>query len=159
MVQRALERLGAEAVTGFRIRNYDYVSFRLERSKIRSIRSVRMVEDVFVEVSRIPDISGSSDIGKLSRRLDRPALLASIALKNELFPDEKPRRRGLPTYTCFVRQNTDHRVHRKQVSREVALRIARMFPRWRMHDPADLEFWVFWADVVLWSPRASKVRP
>ena len=155
LVQRALERLGAEAVTGFRIRNYDYVSFRIERSKIPSIRSVGMVEDVFVEVSRIPDISRSSDIAKLSRRLDRPALLASIALKNELFPDKRSRRRGSPTYTCFVRQNTDHRVHRKQVSREVALRIARMFPRWRMHDPADLEFWVFWADVVLLALRLS----
>lgn len=155
LVQRALERLGAEHVTGFRIRNYDYVSFRLERSKMRSIGSVRMVEDLFAEVSRIPGIARSSDIAKLSRRVDRPALLASIALKNELFPDKKPRRRGSPTYFCFVRQDRDHRVHRKQVAREVASRIARLFPRWRIHDPADLEFWVFWADVVLLALRLS----
>ena len=155
LVQRALERLGAEDVTGFRVRNHDYVSFRLDRSRIRSLRSVRMVEDLFAEVSRVPGIAGSSDIAKLSRRLDRPASLASIALKNELFPDNKPRRGGSPTYFCFVRQNTDHRVHRKQVSREIASRIARMFPRWRMNDPADLEFWVFWADVVLLALRLS----
>lgn len=155
LVQRALQRLGAADVAGFRIRNYDYVSFRLERSKMPSIRSVRMVEDLFAEVSRIPGIARSSDIAKLSRRLDRPALLAPIALKNELFPDQKPRRRGSPTYFCFVRQDRDHRVHRKQVSREVASRIARMFPRWRMADPAGLEFWVFWADVVVLTLRLS----
>ena len=128
LVQRSLERLGAEDVTGFRVRNHDYVSFRLDRSKIRSLRSVRMVEDLFAEVSRVPGIARSSDIAKLSRRLDRPASLSSIALKNELFPDNKPRRGGSPTYFCFVRQNTDHRVHRKQVSREIVSRIARMFP-------------------------------
>ena len=155
LVQRTLKRLGAADVAGFRIRNYDYVSFRLERSKMPSIRSVRMVEDLFAEVSRTPGIARSSDIAKLSRRLDRPALLASIALKNELFPDKRPRRGGSPTYFCFVRQDRDHRVHRKQVSREVGSRIARMFPRWRMHDPADLEFWVFWADAVLLALRLS----
>lgn len=155
LVQRALKRLGAADVAGFRIRNYDYVSFRLERSKMPSIRSVRMVEDLFAEVSRTPGIARSSDIAKLSRRLDRPALLASIALKNELFPDKRPRRGGSPTYFCFVRQDRDHRVHRKQVSREVGSRIARMFPRWRMADPAVLEFWVFWADVVVLTLRLS----
>ena len=155
LVQRALEHLGAENITGFRVRNYDYLSFRLERSEIGSIRSVRMVEDLFAEVARIPGIARSSDIAKLSRRLDRPALLASIDLKNELFPDHKPRRPGTPAYACFVRQDADHRVHRKRVSREVAARIARMFPRWRMADPAGLEFWVFWADVVVLTLRLS----
>ncbi|MDE0659012.1 MAG: methyltransferase domain-containing protein [Gammaproteobacteria bacterium] len=155
LAQRALERQGAQNVSGFRVRNHDYLSFRLERSEIRSVRSVHLLEDVFLEISRTPSIAKSSDIAKLSRRLDRAAILQSVALKNEAFPDKKRNRRGRPTYTCFVRQNRDHRVHRKRVSQEVVSLIGRLFPRWRVDDPADLEFWVFWADYAVLALRLS----
>ena len=155
LVQRALERQGARNLAGFRVRNFDYLSFRLERSKIRSLRSVHLLEDVFLEISQVPHIAKSSDNAKLSRRLDRAALLEAVALKNELFPDKKHRRRGPPTFCCFVRQHKDHRVHRKQVSQAVVLSIARCFPRWRLNDPADLEFWVFWADAAVLALRLS----
>ena len=136
LVQRALERQGAVSVSRLRVRNFDYLSFRLERSKIRAVRSVHLLEDVFLEISRTPEITKSSDVAKLSRRLGRVALLESVALKNELFADRKRNRRGRPTYCCFVRQNRDHRVHRKRVSQEVVSSIARLFPRWRLDDPA-----------------------
>ena len=155
LVQQALELEGAENVSRFRVRNFDYLSFRLRRSRIRSVRSVHLLEDVFLEMSRTPKIVKSSDIAKLSRRLDRAALLESVALKNELFPDKKRNRRGRPSYGCFVRQNRDHRVHRKRVSHDVVSSIARLFPRWRLDDPADLEFWVFWADVAVLALRLS----
>ena len=155
LVERSLERLGAENVATFRIRNYDYVSFRLDRPKIQSLRSVHLLEDVFAEICRVRGIAAPSDIAKLSRRLDRPGLLESIALKNRLFPEANRSRGGRPSYFCFVRQNKDHRVHRKQVARQVGLSIARMFPRWRLNDPADLEFWVFWAGEVLLALRLS----
>lgn len=155
LVQRSLEGIGAGNVTAFRIRNHDYVSFRLERSKIRSLRSIHLLEDVFAEITRTRSIETASDIAKLSRRVNRGAVFESIALKNELFPDKKRGRNGRPTYYCFVRQSQDHRIHRKRVSREIAASVARPFPRWRLNDPADLEFWVFWADVVLLTLRLS----
>ncbi|MDE0193065.1 MAG: methyltransferase domain-containing protein [Gammaproteobacteria bacterium] len=155
LVRKALVRHGAKNVSGFRVRNYDYLSFRIERSKIRSVRSVHLLEDVFLEISRTPKIAKSSDVAKLSRRLDRAALLESVALKNELFPDKKRNRRGPSTYCCFVRQHKDHRVHRRRVSQDVVSSIARCFPRWRPNDPADLEFWVFWADAAVLALRLS----
>ena len=155
LVQRALEREGAKNFARFRVRNFDYLSFRLDRSKIRSVRSAHLLEDVFLEISRLPRIAKSSDSAKLSRRLDRAALLEAVALKNELFPDRKRKRRGPPTFCCFVRQHKDHRVHRKQVSGDVVSSIARIFPRWRLNDPADLEFWVFWADAAVLALRLS----
>ena len=150
-----LERIGAKNITAFRIRNHDYVSFRLERSKIRSLRSIHLLEDVFAEITRTRSIATASDIAKLSRRVNRGTVFESIALKNELFPDKKRGRNGRPTYFCFVRQSKDRRIHRKRVSREIAASVARPFPRWRLNDPADLEFWVFWADVVLLTLRLS----
>ena len=155
LVRNALERHGAEIVATFRVRNFDYLSFRLERSRIRAVRSVHLLEDVFLAMSRTSKIAKSSDVAKLSRGINRTTLLESVALKNELFPDKKRKRRGPPTYCCFVRQNRDHRVHRKRVSQEVVSSIARVFPRWRLDDPADLEFWVFWADVAVLALRLS----
>ncbi|MCY3839989.1 MAG: methyltransferase domain-containing protein [Gammaproteobacteria bacterium] len=155
LVQTVLGRQGAEIVSSFRVRNFDYVSFRLERAKIRSVRSVHLLEDVFLEVSRTPRIAKASDVAKLSRRLERAALLESVAFKNDLFTDGKRNRRGRPTYCCFVRQNRDHRVHRKRVSQDVVSSIARLFPRWRLDDPADLEFWVLWADTAVLALRLS----
>ena len=155
LAQTALERHGAEIVSRFRVRGFDYLSFRLERSKIGSVRSVHLLEDVFLEISRTPRIARSSDVAKLSRRLGRAALLEAVALKNELFPDKKRKRRGPPTFCCFVRQNKDHRVHRKRVSQDVVSSIARIFPRWRLNDPADLEFWVLWADTAVLALRLS----
>ena len=155
LVQAALERQGAVIVSTFRVRNFDYLSFRLERTKIRSVRSVHLLEDVFLELSRALRIARSSDSAKLSRRLARAALLEAVALKNELSPDKKPKRRGPPTYCCFVRQHKDHRVHRKRVSQDIVSSIARIFPRWRLNDPADLEFWVFWADAAVLALRLS----
>lgn len=155
LAQRALERQGAKGVSGFRVRNFDYLSFRLERAQIRSVRSVHLLEDVFLETSRVSHIAKSSDSAKLSRRLDRAALLEAVALKNELFPDNRRNRRGPPAYCCFVRQHKDHRVHRKRVSQDVVSSIARCFPRWRLDDPADLEFWVFWADAAVLALRLS----
>ena len=46
-------------------------------------------------------------------------------------------------------------MHRKRVSHDVVSSIARVFPRWRLDDPADLEFWVFWADVAVLALRLS----
>lgn len=155
LAQRVLARQGAESVSGFRVRNFDYLSFRLERSQIRSVRAVHVLEDVFLETSRVSRIAKSSDSAKLSRGLDRAALLEAVALKNELFPDKKRKRRGTPTFCCFVRQHKDHRVHRKRVSQDVVSSIARIFPRWRLNDPADLEFWVLWADTAVLALRLS----
>ena len=155
LAQRALERQGAEGISGFRVRNFDYLSFRLEGAKNQSVRSVHLLEDVFLEISRLPRIAKSSDSAKLSRSLDRSALLEAVALKNELFPDMKRKRRAPPTFCCFVRQHRDHRVHRKRVSQDVVSSIARIFPRWRLNDPADLEFWVLWADAAVLALRLS----
>lgn len=153
LLARELGRLDATGITSTRLRNHDYLSFRLASRRLHSLRSLRLAEDVFLEVAAAKRIERPSDIQTLSGKLNRQTVLDAISLKNAVFPDGGPRKR--PSYVCFVRQDRDHRVSRRRISQRVETSVAAAFPRWRLSDPADLEFWVFWARAATLALRLS----
>ena len=155
LLRSELHRIGASGISVSRIRNHDYVSFRLDSANLRSLRSLRLAEDLFLEIAVAKQIERPSDIRSLSGRLNKQVTLEAISLKNLLFPARQARKPKRPTYVCFVRQHRDHRVSRRRVSERMELSIRNAFPRWRLSDPADLEFWVFWSGCATLSLRLS----
>ena len=153
LLARELGRLDATGITPTRLRNHDYVSFRLAGKHLHSLRSLRLAEDIFLEVAAARRIERPSDIRTLSGKLNRQTVLDAISLKNAVFPGAKARKR--PSYVCFVRQARDHRISRLRISQRVETALAAAFPRWRLNDPADLEFWVFWARAATLALRLS----
>lgn len=143
LLEKELGRLDATGIASTRLRNHDYLSFRLASKRLRSLRSLHLAEDIFLEIAAAERVERPSDIQTLSRKLNRQTVLDAISLKNAVFPDGRPRKR--PSYVCFVRQDRDHQMGRRRISQRVETALAAAFPRWRLSDPADLEFWVFWA--------------
>ncbi len=150
-----LSRIGATRISISRIRNYDYLSFQLARERLRSVTSLRVAEDLFIEVAVRNTIQKSSDIRSLCDSLTKPTILDAISVKNSLFSQKRTKKRTRPTYICFVKQHQDHRVNRRQISQRVESSIARAFPLWQLNDPAALELWVFWSDSATLTLRLS----
>ena len=146
LVSNALARIPATNIAICRIRDYDFVSFRLDRKKLRGLHSLHLVEDIFLQLAHTSRINSIADVRKLCAHLNRSSVLDSIAHKNDFSATRSHPRKKLPSYFCFVRQNRDHPVHRKTIANGVMSAVGRIFPRWRANDPADLEFWVFWSD-------------
>lgn len=153
LLARELRRLGAKGIKPTRLRNHDYLSFELAGEHLDSIRSLRLAEDIFLEVATAQRIERPSDVQTLSGKLNRQTVLNAISRKNAVFPVGKARKR--PSYVCFVKQNRDHRVSRRRISQRIETSLAAAFPRWRLSDPADLEFWVFWTRVATLALRLS----
>ena len=143
LLAKELGRLDATGITSTRLRNHDYLSFHLASGHLHSLRSMRLAEDIFLEVAAARRIERPSDIRMLSGKLNRQTILDAISLKNSIFRVARAKKR--PSYVCFVRQDRDHRVSRRRISQRIEASLAAAFPRWRLSDPADLEFWVFWA--------------
>ena len=59
LVGTALARIPATNIAICRIRDYDFVSFRLDRKKLRGLHSLHLVEDTFCNL-RIPTESTPS---------------------------------------------------------------------------------------------------
>ena len=145
LVTASLDRIRATSIATTRIRDHDFVSFRMDREALPRLHSLHVVEDVFLEITRIDRIAASGDVRRLCAGLKRSTVLDAIICKNQFSREPPHRRRKAPSYFCFVRQARDHPIHRKRVAQGVMSTIRGVFPRWRANDPADLEFWVFWA--------------
>ena len=158
LLRTELGRIGATRISISRIRNYDYLSFQLARDRLSLVTSLRVAEDLFIEVAVRNTIQKSADVRSLSDSLTKPTILDAISVKNILFSKNETKRakkRTRPTYICFVKQHQDHRVNRREISQRVESSIARAFPLWRLNDPADLELWVFWSDSATLTLRLS----
>lgn len=146
LLRREMEDLGASFVSAHRIRNYEYVAFELGESDPRNLGSVRLAEDLFVEFGSVQGIHRASDIRSLNSNLGKQRILDAIAYRNVAFRPRSNRKGKRTSYVCFVRQNRDHQVTRKQVARHVETSVSQAFPRWLTRDPADIEFWVLWGN-------------
>ena len=155
LLRTELGRIGATRISSSRIRNYDYLSFQLARERLGSVTSLRVAEDLFLEIAVRNTIQKSSDIQSLCDRLTKPTVLDAISVKNLIFSKTETKKRTRPTYICFVKQHQDHRINRRQISQRVESSIARAFPLWRLNDPADLELWVFWSESATLTLRLS----
>ena len=85
LLRSELHRIGASGISVSRIRNHDYVSFRLDSANLRSLRSLRLAEDLFLEIAVAKRIEKPSDIRSLSSRLNKQVTLEAISLKNLLY--------------------------------------------------------------------------
>ena len=144
LVTRSLARIPATGIATSRIRDHDFVSFRLDREALPRLHSLHVIEDAFLQIARIDRITSGGDVRRLCAGLKQSTVLDAIACKNQFSRESAYRRRKAPSYFCFVRQDRDHPIHRKRIAQSVMSAIGSAFPRWRANDPADLEFWVFW---------------
>ena len=158
LVTKALARIPATSIATSRIRDHDFVSFRMDREELPRLHSLHVIEDVFLQIARIDRITASGDVRKLCAGLKRATVLDAIVCKNQFSRAPPHRRRKAPSYFCFVRQSRDHPIHRKRIAQGVMSTIGSAFPRWRAIDPADLEFWVFWTKTASLLLRLSDER-
>lgn len=158
MVTASLASMPATNIATSRIRDHDFVSFRMDRDALPRLHSLHVIEDAFLQIGRIDRITASGDVRKLCAGLKRSTVLDAITCKNQFSREPAHRRRKAPSYFCFVRQGRDHPIHRKKIAQSVISTIGSVFPRWRASDPADLEFWVFWTKSASLLVRLSDER-
>jgi len=126
-----------------RLRNYDLVTFIPNDEQEARLARMRTVEDAFLLMGRPVHVQRNADLGRLTGLLNRTNVLKALEIKNRLFSPRKPRH---VTFNCFVKQDQDRNVRRHDIQRAVTERIATTFPRWKIADPASVEFWAFALD-------------
>lgn len=132
---------GARVVT--RLRNYDLVTFVPDDEQKARLARLRTVEDVFLLMGKPAQVQRNADLSRLTGPLNRTSVLRGLDIKNRLFSPGKPRH---VTFNCFVKQDQDRNVRRHDIERAVMGKIAATFPRWKIADPASVEFWAFALD-------------
>ena len=144
---RELRASGATVMATAPIRDYDLVSFRLRVDRLPDLRDLRCVEDVFLELGVLSRLRRTADLPALRRLVNKAAILEGLAAKNRFNASLGGRRgkvRHAGTFVCFVKQDKDRPLQRRQLAGTVEDAVARHFPRWRRADPAGLELWLFW---------------
>ena len=120
------------------MRNHDVVNFAFDGHDPSVLGRARLVEDFFVEVSRIASLRNRSDLTTLVGALEPQAMSRPLQAMTAFG------RRGGRSYAVFVKQDRDRPLHRKDVAQRLDQEIRLRFPRWRANDPGACEFWVFW---------------
>jgi len=146
VTQRELALCRASELAVFRLRNYDFIVGKVSRASAGRLAGLRTVEDVFYMMGRPLPVASRRDLAKLDRTVTRTEVLDGLRLKSKLFGS---RRRRSPTFTCFVKQDRDREVRRKQIAERVIARVASLFAKWRNTDPAETELWGFYINQVL----------
>ena len=123
-----------------RLPNYDLVELVLTPAEIDNLPRLRTVEDVFWKMGSFP-VSKKSDLNKLTSLIQKDLLLKGLALKNRLFHPKKPKQ---PNFNCFVKQDRDRSIYRKEIATKMVSTIATIFPKWKIRDPASVELWGFY---------------
>ncbi len=154
LAARELTPLIETEVKRTRIRNYDHLSFGLRAENRPRLRELRIVEDVLIDLGRLSKIERSADLARLGAIVSKDAVLAAVQAKNR-FDDRRSGSRKTTTFACFVKQDKDRNLRRSEVSSKVEMLVAQQFPRWRCHDPAQLEIWVFWSGPATFAVRLT----
>ena len=136
--QLELRRAGARDFRSSRLRNHDIITFSFPARSLDNLRDLRLVEDLFVEVSRVPQLRNRSELTTLVAPIEPHSLARSFQVMTAFG------RRAGRSYAIFVKQDRDRPLHRKDVAQRVDQEIRTAFPRWRANDPAACEFWVLW---------------
>ncbi len=126
-----------------RLPNYDFVRCVLESTDVAKLPALRTVEDVFWLMGAPQRVSTRRDLSKLDTLVSSSVILKGLELRNRLFRPKKP---GRPSFNCFVKQDRDRRVRRKDIARRVNAAIWAAFPKWTHSDPATIELWAFYID-------------
>jgi 23S rRNA G2445 N2-methylase RlmL len=134
----------------------DVVLFTAEASALHSVLTVRLAEDVFVEVGRTLRADGDR-APWIANRLWRPervgrALAARATMVRPL--------RARATFRVITRVLQERSFLRTDLRREVSDAVQRQQPQWRLADPSDVEIWVveYQRGKIIAGLRASDVR-
>jgi len=114
----------------------DIVIFTVRAGSLKKLPGTRLSEDVYIEVARVDDVPS---LAALVDGLWRPRRVA-VAL------DERRTLVGAlaarPTFRVVARVLSERMAQRSHLRDHLTRAIAADQPRWRVADPADLEFWV-----------------
>jgi 23S rRNA G2445 N2-methylase RlmL len=116
----------------------DVILFDVDRGCREGLRSLRTIEDLFVEVGRTARSGGDSPAG-IAGRVWRPegvekALSAWSA-------EVRPLSRTM-TYRVIARVRSEQSFLRTELRKGLTQAIARDKPRWKTADPAQVEVWI-----------------
>ena len=75
MVAASLARIPATNIATSRIRDHDFVSFRMDREALPRLHSLHVIEDVFLQIARIDRVAAGGDVRKLCAGLRRATVL------------------------------------------------------------------------------------
>jgi len=126
--------------------NYDLIVFESPLSDIIKLQSLRIAEDVFFIMGNPAEIRRKEDLSKINEIIKPENIFSGINLKNKIFGGKKPK---TVTYNCFIKQDKDRHVRRKEIANQVNSLIQFHFRKWRNTDPSSIELWGFYIDEVL----------
>lgn len=139
----ALKELAAPSERSYsisRLRNYDFIRCTLDPKDAARLPYMRTTEDVFWIIGSRP-LSSRQDLAGLSTLVSHANILKGLERKNRLFRPKRPR---LPSFNCFVKQDHDRVIRRKDIAERVNRAVASVFPNWLHSDPATVELWAFY---------------
>ena len=134
----------------------DIVTFTAEHQAIRHLSSVRLAEDLFVEIGRVLRSDGDR-APWIARRLLKPERTTrALAVRGQILHSARDR----ATYRVIVRVLQERSFLRTELRRHLSTTVAKQQPLWRLADPSDLELWVieYQQGRIIAGVRASDVR-
>ena len=142
----AADELSRCEPSGFRfcrLADHDLVLCDISAKGARRLPGLALAEDVFLMLGPGVQVKTAADLERLDGLVLSESVLEAVGLKNSLFHPRKPKS---TTYNCFVKQDWDRQVRRKQIAERVNALLGSRFRRWRQADPASVELWGFYVD-------------
>lgn len=134
----------------------DVVLFTAESASLRQVLSVRLAEDIFIEVGRT--LRSAGDRAEwIAGRLWRPERVGrALTTRGQLVGPVSDR----GSFRVIARVLQERSFLRTALRRQMTDAIQRQQPRWRLADPSNLEVWVveYQPGKILAGLRASDAR-
>jgi hypothetical protein len=84
----------------------------------------------------------------ISKSIKKEDIVDCITIKNEIFG--KKSKLNVVRLFSFVKQDKDRNIHRKQIADKISSIVKGYFPKWKIFDPANVEFWGMYIDEKLY---------
>lgn len=129
-----------------RLSDHDLVLADMGMKGAGVLPELRIAEDVFHMLAPPVPLGTGRDLASLNALVTSQRLLEGLTIKNSLFHPSRPR---VTTYNCFVKQDMDRRLRRKEIAGHVNGIVGAQFRRWKQADPAAVELWGFYVKEAL----------
>ena len=129
-----------------RLSDHDLVLVHMREGDSCHLPGLRLAEDVFYMLGDPLPVRAAGDLSGLDSLTGAETVLEGLRLKNLRFHPPKPK---TTTYNCFVKQDRDRQVRRKQMAARVNDLIGGQFKKWKQSDPAAVELWGFYVKETL----------
>lgn len=134
-----LERIDGLKVTGIGFDGRsDLIFFELARAGWDAVWSLRVIEDIFVEVNHV-DLRRGDRADRVARRIWQPE---HVERALSVWAAQVRPLAAAMTYRVIARVLSEHDFLRTELRGELTRAIGTARPRWNVADPARLEIWV-----------------